>query len=196
MYWAIAVALISASINGVVGLDNGLALTPQMGFNTWNHFACNINELLIRDTADAMVSLGLPAYGYNFLNLDDCWAGSRDANGNIQPDPKAFPSGMKPLGDYIHSKGLKYGVYSDCGTQTCAGRPGSEGYETNDANSYASFGVDYLKYDNCNEKPGPEHLYPIMRNALNATGRSILFSMCEWGVVSLKIIPLSSYGGR
>lgn len=177
-----AVALALAFAGCALALDNGLALTPQMGWNSWNHFGCSINEQLIHDTADTMAALNLPAFGYKYLNLDDCWAGSRDANGKVQPDPAAFPSGMKALGDYIHSKGLLYGVYSDCGDVTCQGRPGSYGYNTQDAQSYASWTVDYLKFDNCNDTSEPTLLYPIMRDALNATGRSILFSMCEWGV--------------
>eukprot|EP01137_Pigoraptor_chileana_P021820 Opistho-2@86001 len=173
------VALVPVSL----ALTNGLARTPQMGFNTWNHFACGINEQLIRDTADVIVSSGLRDAGYNYVNLDDCWQISRDANNVIQADTTAFPSGMKALADYIHSKGLKFGLYSDAGYKTCAGRPGSLGYEDIDAQTYASWGVDYLKYDNCNDdKTPPEKRYPVMRDALNKTGRPIFFSMCEWGV--------------
>eukprot|EP01027_Heterolobosea_sp_BB2_P009793 GEZU01014408.1.p1 GENE.GEZU01014408.1~~GEZU01014408.1.p1 ORF type:complete len:320 (-),score=103.28 GEZU01014408.1:108-1067(-) len=114
--------------------------------------------------------------------MDDCWAGERDAEGNIHPDAQAFPSGIAALADYVHSLGLKFGLYSDAGNFTCAGRPGSLGYEKNDANTYASWGVDYLKYDNCyNDNISPKVRYPIMRDALNATGRPIFFSMCEWG---------------
>ncbi|KAJ4462381.1 putative Alpha-galactosidase 2 [Paratrimastix pyriformis] len=166
----------------VFSLDNGLAKTPQMGFNTWNHFGCNINEKLIRDTADTLVATGLADAGYVYLNLDDCWQVSRDDKGVIQADPKTFPSGIAALADYIHSKGLKLGVYSDAGTKTCAGRPGSLGYEQIDAQTYAKWGVDYLKYDNCYSNTSPKDRYPPMRDALNATGRAILFSMCEWGV--------------
>jgi alpha-galactosidase len=107
-----------------LALNNGLALTPQMGFNTWNHFHCNISETLIRATADALVSSGLASMGYTYLNLDDCWAKGRFPNGTVFPDPVAFPSGMAALGDYIRSKGLKFGIYTDLGTKTCAGRPG------------------------------------------------------------------------
>jgi len=158
-----------------------LGLTPQMGWNSWNKFACNINEKLIRETADAFIANGLPKFGYKYVNLDDCWASFRDANNKIQPDPNGFPNGMLALGNYVHSKNLFYGVYSDCGHQTCAGRPGSEDFEMLDAQSYADWTFDYLKYDNCNEDRTPEILYPKMRDALNATGRSIFFSMCEWG---------------
>jgi len=130
-----------------------------------------------------MVSTGLKAAGYVYVNMDDCWAISRTSNGTIVADPKAFPSGIKALADYVHSLGLKFGLYSDAGTNTCQGRPGSLGYETIDANTYASWGVDYLKYDNCfSENIPPQKRYPIMRDALNKTGRAILYSMCEWGV--------------
>jgi alpha-galactosidase len=177
-----ALLLLFASV--AFALDNGLGLTPQMGWNSWNHFGCNINENLIKQTADAFVSTGLASHGYIYLNLDDCWeAPQRDSNGNLYGNPSTFPNGMKSLGDYIHSKGLKYGVYSDAGYKTCAGRPASLGYETQDANTWASWGVDYLKYDNCNtDGSPPEKRYPVMRDALNASGRPIFFSMCEWGV--------------
>jgi len=165
------------------GLDNGLARTPQMGWNSWNHFGCGINENLIRDTIRTVVSSGLSKAGYVYVNMDDCWAGWRDSSGNIHPDNQTFPNGVKPLADYAHSLGLKFGLYSDAGTETCAGRPGSLHYETNDATTYASWGVDYLKYDNCNNQGiAPETRYPVMRDALNKTGRSIFYSMCEWGV--------------
>jgi len=153
-----------------------------MGWNSWNHYHCGINETLIRATALAMVKTGLKAAGYNYVNMDDCWAYSRTSQGIIQPDPTAFPSGIKALASYVHSLGLKFGLYSDAGTKTCAGRPGSLGYETNDANTYASWGVDYLKYDNCNNNNiPPETRYPVMRDALNKTGSPIFYSLCEWG---------------
>jgi len=164
-------------------LDNGLGKKPQMGFNTWNHYWCGIDEELIYDTIDAMVSSGLLAAGYNYINLDDCWQEARYANGTIIPDRKTFPNGIKPLADYAHSRGLLFGLYSDAGYYTCAGRPGSLGYETIDANTYAAWGVDYLKYDNCNtDGTSPKVRYPVMRDALLASGRSIFYSMCEWGV--------------
>jgi alpha-galactosidase len=154
-----------------------------MGWNSWNYFACNINEEVIKKTADILVDSGLAALGYNYVNIDDCWQTERDDNGKIVPDPVAFPSGMKALADYVHSKGLKFGLYSDAGHQTCAGRPGSHGYEDNDAQSYAEWGVDYLKYDNCfNDGTSPKVRYPKMRDALLKSGRDIFFSMCEWGV--------------
>ena len=159
-----------------------LALTPPMGWNSWNYFSCNVSEELIRETADAMVSSGMKDAGYVYINIDDCWHGERDENGNIQPDPERFPSGMKALADYVHSKGLNLGIYSDAGWQTCAGRPGSRGYEFQDAQQYANWGIDYLKYDWCNtDGLKAEGAYLTMRQALNKAGRPIVFSICEWG---------------
>lgn len=160
----------------------GLADTPPMGWNSWNKFACNINEKLIREIADAMVETGLRDMGYVYLNLDDCWHGQRDSLGFIQADPEKFPSGMKALADYVHSKGLKIGLYSDAGRSTCGGRPGSFGHEYQDALQYAKWGIDYLKYDWCDsEDINPVGAYNLMRDALHAAGRPIFFSMCEWG---------------
>ena len=160
----------------------GLAPTPPMGWNTWNTFAHNINEQLIRESADAIVSSGMKDAGYVYVNLDDCWHGERDSLGFIHPDPEHFPSGMKALGDYIHSLGLKFGIYSDAGWQTCGSRFGSSGHEYQDAMQYAKWGVDYLKYDWCNtEALNAEGAYLTMRNALYAAGRPIVFSLCEWG---------------
>ena len=162
--------------------DNGLALTPPLGWNSWNKFHCNVSEDLIKSMADGMVSSGMKDDGYQYIVIDDCWQISRDADGNIVPDPQRFPSGMKALGDYIHSKGLNFGIYSDAGEKTCAGRPGSMGHEYQDALSYAKWGVDYLKYDWCHTgKRNAEEAYATMRDALKASGRRILFSMCEWG---------------
>ncbi|KAL4483250.1 hypothetical protein ABPG74_019276 [Tetrahymena malaccensis] len=153
-----------------------------MGWNSWNHFHCDISEDLIKKTADAIVSSGLSDAGYKYVNLDDCWQISRDSEGYIQEDKAKFPSGIKALADYIHSKGLKFGLYSDAGDFTCEHRPGSLGYEVKDAQRYAEWGVDYLKYDNCyNNDILPQVRYPPMRDALNSTGRPIYFSMCEWG---------------
>jgi len=162
--------------------DDGLALTPPMGWNSWNKFGCNVSEQLIRDAADAMVSGGMRDAGYQYVVIDDCWQVSRDENGNILPDPQRFPSGMKALADYVHGKKLKFGLYSDAGTKTCAGRPGSRGYEFQDARQYAAWGVDYLKYDNCNAMDATmEQDYTAMGNALKATGRPIVYSLCEYG---------------
>ncbi|KAL3512963.1 hypothetical protein ACH5RR_025680 [Cinchona calisaya] len=165
-------------------LENGLGLTPPMGWNSWNHFHCTIDETLIRATADAMASSGLAAVGYEYINLDDCWAElNRDSKGNLVPKGSTFPSGIKALADYVHGKGLKLGIYSDAGTLTCSKTmPGSLGYEEQDAKTFASWGVDYLKYDNCNnDNTSPKDRYPIMTKALLNSGRSIFFSLCEWG---------------
>jgi len=169
--------------NALAQKAEGLASTPQMGWNSWNKFACNIDERLIRETADAMVKSGLKDAGFQYVNIDDCWQGERDADGNIQPDPKRFPSGIKALADYVHGKGLKLGIYSDAGATTCGGRPGSRGHEYQDARSYARWGIDYVKYDWCNT-PGmnAEPAYTTMRDAIAQAGRPMLFSMCEWGM--------------
>ncbi|GGK87823.1 glycoside hydrolase family 27 protein [Rufibacter glacialis] len=160
----------------------GLAMTPPMGWNSWNKFACNVDEKLIRETADAMVSSGMKAAGYTYINIDDCWHGDRDSLGFIQADPKRFPSGIKALADYVHSKGLKLGIYSDAGSQTCGGRPGSRGYEFQDAQMYAQWGVDYLKYDWCNtEGLKAEGAYKTITAALRKAGRPMVLSICEWG---------------
>ena len=160
----------------------GLADTPQMGWNSWNRFMTDINEELIMATADAMVELGLVDAGYIYLNLDDGWHGERDELGFITCDPVKFPSGMKALADYLHSKGMKLGIYSDAGNFTCAGYSGSRGHEYQDAITYASWGVDYLKYDWCaTQNVNAKGAYTLMRNALGKAGRPILFSMCEWG---------------
>ncbi len=159
-----------------------LAQTPPMGWNSWNRFACDINEQLIRETADAMVATGMRDAGYLYINIDDCWHGERDSLGFIHPDAERFPSGMKSLADYVHSKGLKLGIYSDAGTYTCGGKPGSRGHEYQDALTYASWGIDYLKYDWCNTGGmAAEAAYMTMRDALFSAGRPIVLSICEWG---------------
>jgi alpha-galactosidase len=159
-----------------------LAKTPPMGWNSWNKFGCNVSDQLIRETADAMLTSGMKDAGYEYVVIDDCWQVARDDQGNIMPDAKRFPSGMKSLADYIHSKGLKFGLYSDAGARTCQRRPASSGYEVEDARQYAAWGVDYLKYDWCyTDGVDPKIAYPTMRDALRATGRPIIFSICEWG---------------
>ena len=159
-----------------------VADTPQMGWSSWNCFATNINEDLIKATADAMVELGLVDAGYVYLNLDDGWHGERDEKGFIHEDPAKFPSGMKALADYLHARGLKLGIYSDAGDFTCACYAGSNGHEYQDAYTYARWGVDYLKYDWCfTDNINPKGAYMKMRNALRDAGRPIFFSMCEWG---------------
>jgi alpha-galactosidase len=160
-----------------------LAQTPPMGWNSWNKFACNVSEQLIRETADAMVSSGMQAAGYQYVNIDDCWQVSRDAQGTIVADAARFPSGIKALADYVHGKGLKLGVYTDAGTLTCEKRPGSLGHELQDAKTYAAWGVDYVKIDWCHaEGLDPEVQYTKFRDALAQAGRPIVFSICNWGV--------------
>ncbi|HJP94914.1 MAG TPA: alpha-galactosidase [Pyrinomonadaceae bacterium] len=170
------------SVPNIYAHDNGLAKTPPMGWNSWNKFGCNVSEKLIKEMADAMVTSGMRDAGYVYLVIDDCWQIERDAQGNILPDPQRFPSGMKALADYVHSKGLKFGLYSDAGTLTCQKRPGSRGYEFQDARQYAAWGVDYLKYDWCSTSTqNAQASYSIMRDALLKSGRPIVFSICEWG---------------
>ncbi|MDE3105068.1 MAG: glycoside hydrolase family 27 protein [Acidobacteriota bacterium] len=155
-----------------------------MGWNSWNKFACKgVNEQVVRAAADAMAANGMKDAGYQYIVIDDCWQTSRDAQGNIVADKDKFPSGIKAVADYVHSKGLKFGIYTDAGAMTCAKRPGSIGHEYQDAQQYANWGVDYLKEDWCNTLPGQssESSYTLMREALKATGRPILFSICEWG---------------
>jgi len=160
----------------------GLAQTPPMGWNSWNKFACDVSEKLICEAADAMVSSGMKDAGYEYIVIDDCWQVSRDSLGFIVADPKRFPSGIKALADYVHSKGLKFGIYSCAGDKTCGGRPAGRGHEYQDAVMYAKWGVDYLKYDWCNtDKLNAEGSYITMRDALHEAGRPIVFSLCEWG---------------
>ena len=162
--------------------ENGLALTPPLGWNSWNKFGCNINEGIIRQAAEAMVSSGMKDAGYRYIVIDDCWHGTRDAHGDIQADPQQFPSGIGALAAYVHGLGLKFGIYSDAGTKTCAERPGSRGHEYQDARQYAAWGVDYLKYDWCNTgTQNAQAAYLTMSDALRASGRDIVFSLCEWG---------------
>jgi alpha-galactosidase len=159
-----------------------LAQTPPMGWNSWNKFGCNVSDKLIREMADAMASSGMRDAGYQYVVIDDCWQVGRDSAGNIIPDPQRFPNGMKPLADYIHSLGLKFGVYSCAGSMTCQGRPGSRGYQFQDAKTYAKWGVDYLKYDWCyDEGQNAKAAYKTMSDALQECGRPIVFSICEWG---------------
>jgi len=178
-------------IHVVVGLDNGLALQPPMGYNTWNDLGCRrMSEAAVKEVADKLVSTGLKAAGYNFLNLDDCWhATERDnVTKRLRGDPVRFPSGMKALGDYLHGKGFKFGIYTDRGSKTCAGRPGSLNNEDLDAQTFADWGVDYVKEDNCHASPkGPNNKdvlfaqFGAFRDALNRTGRPIFFSVCGGG---------------
>jgi alpha-galactosidase len=184
---ATVVAVQLATPTPALALDNGLARTPPMGFNNWNSTNCraDFNETMIKGIADLFVSRGLRDAGYQYVNIDDCWAlPQRNAQGNLVPDPARFPNGIKALADYIHSKGLKFGLYTSAGTKTCntAGFPGGLGHEQQDANLFASFGADYLKYDNCNNQGvDAQQRYTAMRDALGNTGRPITYSITEWG---------------
>ncbi len=164
--------------------DNGLVRTPPMGWNSWNHFAGRVTDATVRETADAMVASGMKAAGYTYVNIDDTWEADRDADGNIRSNKK-FPD-MKALADYVHAKGLKIGIYSSPGPKTCAGYEGSFGHEMQDAKTYASWGIDYLKYDWCSAREiykdsDLQGVYQKMGDALQATGRPIVFSLCEYG---------------
>ncbi len=162
---------------------DGLALTPPMGWNSWNTFASNINETVVKETADAMVANGMRDAGYQYIVIDDCWAKmERDANGNLEADPAKFPHGMKAVADYLHEKGFKFGMYSCAGSKTCGGYPGSMGHEYQDARQFAAWGVDYLKYDWCyTGTRDAREAYTTMRDAMYAAGRPMVFSICEWG---------------
>ena len=159
-----------------------LAPTPPMGWNSWNSFSCNVSEKLIMEMADAIVYSGMKDAGYQYVVIDDCWQIGRDSLGNILPDPQRFPLGMKALANYIHKKGLKFGLYSCAGSFTCQGRPGSRGYQFQDARQYAKWGVDYLKFDWCSDEgQKAEAAYKTMSDALKECGKPIVFSICEWG---------------
>lgn len=158
--------------------------TPPMGWNSWNTFGADINEQLIRDTADKMVDTGLLNAGYEYLVIDDCWSlKERDENGRLAANPEKFPNGMKAVADYVHSKGLKFGMYSCAGNLTCTGYPGSFEHEFTDAETFADWGVDFLKYDYCYHSNiiHGKYLYRRMGTALKNCGRDILFSACSWG---------------
>jgi alpha-galactosidase len=160
-----------------------IARTPPMGWNSWNHFGCQVNDQVVRAAADALVSSGMKAAGYLYVNIDDCWQGKRDAQGFISPNAK-FPD-MKALADYVHSKGLKLGIYSSPGPRTCGKYEGSFGHEQQDAQRYAEWGIDYLKYDYCSfrgDVPAQIAAYTKMREALEKTGRPIVFSLCQYGM--------------
>jgi len=178
----IIVVALAAAATARAQKFEGLATTPPMGWNSWNQFGCAVDERLVRETADAMVATGMRDAGYLYVNIDDCWQGTRDEHGFLRPDPERFPSGMKALADYVHARGLKLGIYSDAGATTCGGRPGSRGHEYQDALKWAEWGVDYLKYDWCDtEGLNAPAAYRTMRDALFAAGRPVVFSICEWG---------------
>ncbi|MEV6107938.1 CBM35 domain-containing protein [Streptomyces sp. NPDC051940] len=179
--------LVTAAAPPALALENGLARTPPMGFNNWNTTHCTgtFNEEMIKGVADTFVAQGLKDVGYQYVNIDDCWAlPSRDSAGDLVPDPVRFPNGIKAVADYVHARGLKFGIYTSAGTKTCNtnGFPGALGHEQQDAALFASWGVDYLKYDNCNNQGvDAQSRYTAMRDALAATGRPIVYSICEWG---------------
>jgi len=164
-----------------------LASTPPMGWNSWNTFGNNINETVVRETADALVSSRLKDFGYNYIVIDDCWSikDRRDGNGDLIADPEKFPNGIKALGNYVHDKGFKFGIYSDAAEKTCAGYPGSLGFEEQDAHLWASWGIDFLKYDYCHAPLFDQAIaierYTRMGEALRNSGHEFLFSLCEWG---------------
>jgi alpha-galactosidase len=164
-------------------LTGELAPLPPMGWNTWNTFQTNINENMLKEMVDVYVSSGMREAGYRYFVLDDGWMSmERDANGSLVADPVKFPHGMKAFADYVHAKGLKFGIYNCAGIKTCAGYPGTRGHEYEDARLYASWGVDFLKYDWCNtDSLNAPEAYKTMSAALRATGRPIIFSICEWG---------------
>ena len=181
-YFATVILLVS-SMTAFAQKFEGLAPTPPMGWNSWNTFAGNISEQLIKGVAESLIADGMQKAGYTYIVIDDCWeAKARDSAGNLIADPAKFPGGMKALGDYLHAKGFKFGIHNCAGTETCAGFPGGRGHEFQDARTYASWGVDYLKYDWCNHgTANAEETYKTMSNALHTAGRPVVFSLCEWG---------------
>ena len=190
--WAgrLSVALLAVCCLGGVlpAQDPAPALTPPMGWNSWNHFACKVSDAVVRAAANAIASNGMKDAGYVYINIDDCWQGKRDSNGMIQANEK-FPD-MKALADYVHSKGLKLGIYSSPGPQTCAKYEGSYRHEEQDAEQYAKWGVDYLKYDWCSAsrvyKPAEmQAAYKKMHDALARAGRPIVYSLCQYGLESV-----------
>lgn len=186
---AATVAVLSALVLALAGahtprapLAKGLALTPPMGWNSWNHFGCNVSESLIKETADSIVASGMRDAGYRYVVIDDCWQVSRNATGTIVADPTRFPHGIRALADYIHGKGLKFGIYTDAGTKTCQGRPGTYEHEEQDARTYAAWQVDYVKEDWCNATGlNAPVQYAKFRDALAHSGRPIVLSICDWG---------------
>lgn len=183
-YLLIVTLLLAAAAGGQAQERRQLAPTPPMGWMTWNLFEESIDEQLIRETADAMVEKGYRDAGYTYIFIDDGWQGGRDKRNNIVPDPEKFPSGIKALADYVHERGLKLGIYSDAAQLTCAGYTASYGFEEQDARTFATWGIDYLKYDYCGAPNNPEEAarrYKAMADALSASGRDIVLGICEWG---------------
>ena len=185
LFVLVPLALLGASPSPAAGQNAGhagLALTPPMGWNSWNHFGCNVSEQLIQETADAMVSSGMRDAGYRYVVIDDCWQVARDKNGRIVADSVRFPHGIKALADYVHGKGLQFGIYTDAGLKTCQGRPGTYDHEVQDAKTYAAWGVDYTKVDWCyaDTLDAPTR-YAKVSEAFRNSGRPIVLSICEWG---------------
>jgi len=180
---AIALVLLGLASGAYAQKFDGLAPTPPMGWNSWNTFETEIDENLIKETAEALIASGMQSAGYTYVVIDDGWeAKSRDAEGNLIPDPERFPGGMKALGDFLHAKGFKFGIHNCAGKTTCSGFPGGRGHEFEDARVYASWGVDYLKYDWCDHGTADaQETYKTMRDALYAAGRPVVYSLCEWG---------------
>ena len=181
MYWILVLLVAS---NASAQKFEGLAPTPPMGWNSWNTFQTAINEKMIMEIADALVSSGMKDAGYRYLVLDDGWmAMERDSLGNLIPDPVKFPHGLKVVVDYVHAKGLKFGLYNCAGTLTCAKYPGTRGYEYQDARNYAAWNIDYLKFDWCNTNGiNAKEAYTTMSKALRKAGHPMIFSLCEWVV--------------
>ncbi|KAK9372138.1 glycoside hydrolase superfamily [Lipomyces chichibuensis] len=186
LFLAVTAFVASQTVEAVYPINN-LAVTPAMGWNNWNAFACSVNEHLLLSTAEKMAAIGLRDAGYEYIVLDDCWSLGRDEKGNLQHDPEKFPHGMKYVAEKLHALGFRFGMYSDAGTYTCARYVGSLGYEKQDAQTFASWDVDYLKYDNCYNEglSGTPKItserYRTMTEALKATGRPILYAICNWG---------------
>ena len=184
-----AVILPVVGATPALALDNGLELTPAMGWNDWNAFGCEVSASLIEQTAQTIVSSGLKADGYDYVNIDDCWMSkSRSSTGHLVPDPAKFPDGITAVADYVHSLGLKLGIYESAGATTCQGYPGSYGHEQTDADDFASWGVDYVKYDNCGTTAATSSTqaeyvarYTAMQQAIASSGRNMVYSICEWG---------------
>ena len=181
LFFAVALLI---SLHTTAANRDSLALTPPMGFMTWNKYKEDINEQLIRQIADKMAADGYAEAGYKYIFIDDAWQGGRDKRNNILPDPEKFPSGMKALADYVHSKGLRLGIYSDAALLTCAGYTASYGFEQQDAKTFAEWGIDYLKYDYCHapsDSAVAHERYKKMADALQNSGRKIVLGVCEWG---------------
>ena len=176
--------ILSASAQNNLDSKTDLAPTPPMGWMTWNYFGTDISEKIVHDIADAMVNSGMVKAGYDHIMIDDGWQGGRDNKNNMIPDPEKFPSGIKALADFVHSKGIKLGIYSDAAQLTCAGYTASLGFEEQDAKTFASWGIDYLKYDYCgapSDSNTAKIRYKKMADALRNSEREIVFSICEWG---------------